>query len=272
MPNEMDKAEGNEVVFIENFDQQERHEMADSLEGGFFSTQFDTLKVNNIVYYIVEGDLLLTEEEVFDHIKIKNKPSQNNKIVVTRINGKLSTIENPDDIRYAIIKESFSSSEYPKVVQYMHKATTGWAGICNVRFNHVQELDDRLSPNANPDNLTFVVEKLKVQKDNLLASAFYPNYEKERRRIFITPKFFSTKVNKTGILRHEIGHILGFRHEHRRSEAPEYCKKGSEDVENFEPLTDYDPMSVMHAICGRFGSRKLNFTESDSLGASMVYK
>ena len=44
--------------------------------------------------------------------------------------------------------------------------------------------------------------------------------------------------------RHELGHILGFRHEHIRSEANSSCDEGGA----FRAVTDYDQASVMHYL------------------------
>lgn len=49
------------------------------------------------------------------------------------------------------------------------------------------------------------------------------------------------KLTLEGILRHELGHTLSYRHEHTRPEAG----KCFEDAD-WKPLTSYDGFSVMH--------------------------
>ena len=71
------------------------------------------------------------------------------------------------------------------------------------------------------------------------------------------------------MLRHELGHTLGFRHEHIRSEAPPACP--DEPTYDTLDLTAYDPQSVMHYFCGQVGSRELAITDLDRLGAQKVY-
>jgi hypothetical protein len=71
------------------------------------------------------------------------------------------------------------------------------------------------------------------------------------------------------VLRHELGHVLGFRHELIRSGAPAVCPK--EPLWDARPLTDYDPQSVMHYFCGGVGSSSLRITELDRVGAQQVY-
>lgn len=260
-------------LYYENIDSQEVNKSADGLiDIESFKAEFDTILLDNEIYYVVEGDLLLNEDDMKIYFHKINEPNENGKLVGIRINGEIIKISNPTDLKFAIIKKSFSESEYLNVVEYMKDATEGWSKICNVSFKHIVELDTLLNNSDNPDELTFVVKKITNQNNGLLASAFFPYYEKKRHKILITPRFFTTTFNKTGILRHEIGHILGFRHEHIRSDAPPLCPKNEGNLDNVIDLTHYDPQSVMHYFCGGVGSRELEFTKIDSIGASMVYK
>ena len=72
-----------------------------------------------------------------------------------------------------------------------------------------------------------------------------------------------------GVLRHELGHVLGFRHEHIRSGAPPGCP--DEDVFGAIDLNDYDPKSVMHYFCGGVGNRDLVITAEDRTASQIVY-
>ena len=104
-----------------------------------------------------------------------------------------------------------------------------------------------------------------------IASAFFPNDPPDRRRILIDPSYFDPQLgfDQVGVLRHELGHVLGFRHEHIRSGAPPDCP--DEDVTGTLDLTQYDPKSVMHYFCGDLGSKTLEITDVDRIGAQRVY-
>jgi Astacin (Peptidase family M12A) len=93
----------------------------------------------------------------------------------------------------------------------------------------------------------------------------------ERRVVVIDPSFFDSGhgFNKVGVLRHELGHVLGFRHEHIRSEAPPGCP--GEPLFGTIVATDYDPKSVMHDFCGDVGSKELEITDLNYQGAQRLY-
>ena len=62
-----------------------------------------------------------------------------------------------------------------------------------------------------------------------------------------------------GILRHELGHVLGFRHEHTRPEAGTCFEDNS-----WRPLTPYDSSSVMHyPQCNGSNPGDLTLTDLD---------
>ena len=89
------------------------------------------------------------------------------------------------------------------------------------------------------------------------------------RRVLVDPTFFTTSFDQVGVLRHELGHVLGFRHEHIRGEAPDVCPDESQT--GTVDLTEYDPQSVMHYLCGSMGNKELRITALDKVGSRKVY-
>jgi hypothetical protein len=70
-----------------------------------------------------------------------------------------------------------------------------------------------------------------------------------------------------GIMRHELGHTLGWRHEHTRPEAGA-CFEDND----WRPLTGYDRFSVMHyPQCNGGGDWSLMLTHMDRNGAACAY-
>lgn len=248
-------------------------------EKELFKNDYSVLELNGKKYYVCEGDILIEESSIGRYLnswKHKNSDSS----LKSKINGEFDNIGNiikwdsGYTLSYSIQKSSFDNEqEYMQVVQNMINATKDWENTCNINFKYEKANDE----NLNSDNLltlvTFAVVKTKIKSD-VIASAFFPNDAVYKRFLLIFPDYFSTLYNKTGVLRHEIGHIMGFRHEHIRTEAPLKCA----DLYGFEPkynilkLTDYDPNSVMHYLCGNLaGNLELAITEKDKVGAQKLY-
>lgn len=93
----------------------------------------------------------------------------------------------------------------------------------------------------------------------LIASAFFPHWAESRRRVLVTPNYFTTEFDPVGVMRHE----------HIRSGAPPVCR--GENPDDAKDLTPYDPRSVMHYFCGGGGSKDLKFTDLDREGARLLY-
>jgi hypothetical protein len=92
---------------------------------------------------------------------------------------------------------------------------------------------------------------------------------------FVEPNAF----DPVGVVRHELGHVLGFRHEHIRPEAQEgmsWWEKSN--MEQWvtgglgaENLTDYDSQSVMHYPLNGRGTLDFKLSASDKAGFKTLY-
>jgi hypothetical protein len=77
-------------------------------------------------------------------------------------------------------------------------------------------------------------------------------------------------VRSIGVFRHELGHILGLRHEHVHpsSGAPGSCAEGGP----WRSVTGYDKFSVMHyPWCNGVMTSDLSITSADALGVNKLY-
>src|SRR5687767_4050331 len=122
---------------------------------------------------------------------------------------------------------------------------------------------------ANP-NVVFDVRPVNVN-GQYLARAFFPNEPRTARNVLIDESSFDLPANETlqlaGILRHELGHTLGFRHEHTRPESGTCFEDTS-----WRALTAYDAASVMHyPQCNGTQNGDLVLTSLDQAGANAVY-
>jgi hypothetical protein len=170
-------------------------------------------------------------------------------------------------LSYCVLRNTFPRETwYEEVVANMQAATDAWEEICGIRFEHRSEVDD--SEMLRPPGIIFPVRYISAN-GAFIAAAFFPNDAARRQRMLIDPSYFTTRFDKVGVLRHELGHVLGFRHEHIRSGAPPVCPR--ESTTDTIDLTAYDPQSVMHYFCGGVGSRTLAITDVDRKGAERVY-
>ena len=240
-------------------------------------------------YYVLEGDLLFDDDELElyalqQEVQAKARevgltPAQpsgrEDALVVVAPGGRIVRWRPGKVLTYTVLRQSFPrQDDYELAVDCTAQATTAWMEVCGIEFAHLQQHDDHGDVSASPDqispDLVFTVRYIDAG-GQFIAAAFFPTYPPARRRVLIDPSFYGDDLifDRIGVLRHELGHTLGFRHEHIRSEAPAACP--DEPTYDTLDLTAYDPQSVMHYFCGQVGSPDLAITELDRAGAQKVY-
>ena len=242
-------------------------------------------------FYRVEGDMLLDEDQLgiyalqrdaAEREKALKKEraalgagdigpqiGRSSLVAVTTSQGKFVRWKQGMTLSYCVLKNTFSTeADYNMVVANMKQATWGWESVCGIKFEYKPELDN--STTTKPPGVLFPVREIDAG-GQFIAAAFFPTDPKDRRRLLIDPSYYDPDLgfDKVGVLRHELGHVLGWRHEQIRSEAPAICP--DEDTANTVDLTQYDPQSVMHYFCGGVGSRDLAITDVDKIGSQKVY-
>ena len=157
-------------------------------------------------------------------------------------------------------------TNHTAAVNAMNNAAAAWEAAANVNFVYVSAQDSNCT--ASNTNVVFDVRPVN-SGGQYLARAFFPNDSRANRNVLIDNTAFGN-VNPwtlTGILRHELGHTLGFRHEHTRPEAGT-CFEDN----NWRALTSYDSFSVMHyPQCNGDQTGDLVLTTLDKQGAAALY-
>ncbi|HRG46137.1 MAG TPA: M12 family metallopeptidase [Leptospiraceae bacterium] len=226
--------------------------------------------------YIVNGDTPISSEKLMvffyeEYVKTYNRlhsdsPRKLGYSIVYNNNGTDIVWNATQKLELTFcISNSFSASRKAIVIQAMNDASLAWQAAANVKFTYVPSLDATCS--ASNTNVLFDIEPTSGQ--SYVARSFFPNDARSARNIMIDDTAFNVSwpLSQTGILRHELGHILGLRHEHTRPEAG-VCFEDN----NWRILTAYDPNSVMHyPQCNGTGDWSLGLTVLDKQGVSSIY-
>lgn len=132
------------------------------------------------------------------------------------------------NLTYCIDRASFGAY-YPQIVQAMNVAAGDWESAANVNFIHEAAHDDNCT--KRNDAVVFHVRMVSAPRD-FFAYAFWPSQDRPQRRVVFHVDAFNYQLTQPetifGITRHELGHTLGFRHEHIHPKAKPkgYCRRG----------------------------------------------
>jgi len=187
-------------------------------------------------------------------------------LIVNLVNGQDDrwSATQAQDLTYCVSQSSFGS-RYATVVSAMETAASAWEGSGRVNFVHVATQDG--SCTSRTAGVVFNVRQ--VRTPQYLARAFFPSTSRNGREILVSISSFGNISPWTlaGVLRHELGHTLGFRHEHTRPEAAACFEDTS-----WRALTAYDSSSVMHyPQCNGTQTGDLVLTSLDRTGAGTLY-
>ncbi len=221
--------------------------------------------------YLIEGDLTMSKAEVIDWV---TRYAEGSAVIVANPEAKVNVLgdgspdlyqEGKRHLRYGIDAASFTPERYDEMVQLMAAAASAWeAGCkgCGLDFEHDVSLDTAA---VAPEN-SFIV-RFRNAGGKFIARAFFPHQLGEERVLTIDPVFYKpTGYEKTGVLTHELGHVLGLRHEHIAGVPGCKTEQGS-----WIEVTRYDGKSVMHYFCGGGGGKVMKLSACDEVGITLAY-
>lgn len=228
-------------------------------------------------HYIVDGDMVVDSEEGMraiyesfldsvDAVDGDGLSTTDQSLIVNRVGSRDDkwSASAARNITYCVSRTSFGS-RYNTVVAAMNSATAAWEATSNTNFVHNTAQDN----NCTASNSAVVFDVRQVCSGQYLARAFFPSNGRSSRNVLIDCSSFGgiSPYTLTGILRHELGHTLGFRHEHTRPEAGTCFENNA-----WRALTTYDSASVMHyPQCNGSNNGDLVLTSRDRSGARALY-
>ncbi len=161
------------------------------------------------------------------------------------------------------VSTGFGTS-HDAIVAAMAQGAGLWESASSgVDFTYVPSADSNCVTSNN--SVLFSVEP--VETPDYIARAFFPSSPDSARNVLIDNSIFTSGSWTPGnILGHELGHTLGFRHEHTRPEAGT-CFEDN----NWRALTPYDSASIMHYPQCNGSSADLRFSATDGTGIRALY-
>ena len=217
--------------------------------------------------YVVNGDEPVATDgdlrQFYDRMVGPAKAHEDGLIVNT-VNGRDDkwTASQVGNLTYCVSTKF--GSDHGRMVQAMAAGAALWENASSaIDYVYVPSADS--SCTTRNRSVLFSVEP--VNSTQYIARAFFPSSPDRQSNVLVDDSIWTSgSWTPANIVGHELGHTLGFRHEHTRPESGTCF----EDT-NWRPLTPYDSASIMHYPQCNGSSDDLSMTSTDAAGARALY-
>ncbi len=219
--------------------------------------------------YVVNGDEPVANtgalRQFYDSMVSSPRHVVEDGLIVNTVNGRDDawSASQVGDLRYCV-SDKFRGDKAAVVAATADGAALWEAASSAIDFVYVPSADATCTTRNN--DVVFSVEPTKTQQ--YIARAFFPSSTDRNRNVLVNATSLQNAGSWTpaNIMGHELGHTLGFRHEHTRPEAGTCFED-----DNWRPLTPYDSASIMHYPQCNGTSDDLSFTSTDGQGVRALY-
>ncbi len=188
--------------------------------------------------FVVNGDEVIADVEglraYYDRMVAARDTSQPTGLVINTVGGAVDKWSASQATNLTYCVSTRFGSNYDVLVAAMAEGAGLWeAESPGVDFTHVTSQDGNCRTSNN--SVLFSVEPTRTTQ--YIARAFFPSSPDAQRNVLVNATSLQSSGSWTpgNILGHELGHTLGFRHEHTRLES------GTCFEENiWRPLRPYD--------------------------------
>jgi len=210
-----------------------------------FEASTEQVSVGEHTYYLVESDILLDgPEQLGDYYD--ERYGSDFRSIVNLAGGVRDVRSNPMNITYCFVggwgqnQGSYTAPALDPVRNAIAAAAAQWEAAGPVNFVYRPERDGAGCSASGPNAVSFVVRHW---SDPGTATGAFPSLADQALQVPVVGI-------DTLLAVHELGHILGLRHEHIHSGASPRCVEDN----SFEELTAYDAQSAMRYSDCRYGN------------------